>query len=70
MAGPLLLLLVGQELDDLLARLFERHRGRRLSVRHLDDVIAELRGDDVADLAGLQRERRLRKAGTISRSGK
>ena len=41
------------------ADLLERHRRRLLAVGHLDDVVAELRGDDVADLARLEREGRL-----------
>ena len=34
----------------------ERHRGGVLVVGHLDDVVAELGGHDVADLARLERE--------------
>ena len=41
------------------AHLLERHRRGRTMLCHLDDVVAELRRDDVADFARLERERRL-----------
>ena len=52
------LLLLGQELLDLGLRFLERDDAARLVIDDLDDVVAELGRDDVADLAGLQLERR------------
>src|SRR2546423_5104112 len=45
--------------DDLLARLRVGRPGTALVLFELDDVVAELRLDKVADLAGLHAERRL-----------
>ena len=45
-------------IGDLRPHLVERSRRRRLLVDHLDDVVAELRLHEVADLPRLQRERR------------
>src|SRR5262249_59889238 len=57
--GVLLLLLPLEELLDLGRRFVERHHTTRLDLDHLDDVVAELGGDDAAQLPGLEGERRL-----------
>src|SRR5512132_2787493 len=53
----LLLLLPAEELLDPRRRFLQRHGASALVVDDLDDVVPELRGDHVADLAGLQFER-------------
>src|SRR4051812_33291045 len=55
--GLLLAVARPEELLDLGLHLVERHRPRRLLLEHLDDVIAEIGLDDVADRARFQTER-------------
>jgi hypothetical protein len=56
----------GEPLDDLILEGLARKIAGRVFPEHLDDVVAELGLDRLADLAGLQRERGVRRVGRES----